>query len=336
MIGTSSPHPSHAFMAQTMEAQCDTLPRTLRKHFAVLVTDVCAQAATRASLRAGNAAAAAHTAKEGCPSDPPLPNTRENDTPATACSTQTCCSVQATPKRLLAFGSAIGCWPVYGSGSPYYRPFTSEFTSRVVAGVSPTTPEPPRRSSSPAPPAPRNSERNLCPEAPCHTILSSTAESSYFPKTTHSNDPKEHQLMKRVEEMGRQLEALKVKSSRPFERDFTTDPPFSARVMSEPIPMRFKMPQTELYDGTSDPLDHLESFKALMLLHGANDGVMCRAFPATLRKSARLWFSGLHPGSINSFEQLGRLFTAHFISSRRQRRGSDFLIGIKQESNESL
>ena len=53
-------------------------------------------------------------------------------------------------------------------------------------------PEPPRRSPSPAPPAPRNSERNLRPEAPCHTISDSSAESSYFPKTTHSNDPKEH------------------------------------------------------------------------------------------------------------------------------------------------
>ena len=45
------------------------------------------------------------------------------------------------------------------------------------------------------------------------------------------------------------------------------------------------MPQTELYDGTTDPLDHLESFKALMLLHGATDGVMCRAFLATLQKA---------------------------------------------------
>ena len=45
--------------------------------------------------------------------------------------------------------------------------------------------------------------------------------------------------------------------------------------MNEAIPPRFKMPQTELYDGTTDPLDHLESFKALMLLHGATDGVMC-------------------------------------------------------------
>ena len=175
-------------------------------------------------------------------------------------------------------------------------------TQKVPPIPAPIAPEQPRRSPSPIPPAPRNSERNLRPEAPCYTISNSTAESSYFPKTTHSNDPKEYQLIKRVEEMGRQLKALKVKSSQPFERDFTTDPPFSAKVMNEPIPLRFKMPQTELYDGTSDPLDHLESFKSLMLLHGANNGVMCRAFPATLRKLARLWFLGLHAGSINSFE----------------------------------
>ena len=136
-------------------------------------------------------------------------------------------------------------------------------TQKTPLTPAPTVPEQPRRSPSPIPPAPRNSKRNLRPEAPCYTISNSTAESSYFPKLTHNDDPKEHQLIKRVEEMGRQLEALKVKSSRPFERDFTTDPLFSARVMNEPVPMRFKMPQTELYDGTSDPLDHLESFDAL-------------------------------------------------------------------------
>ena len=89
--------------------------------------------------------------------------------------------------------------------------------------------------------------------------------------------------------------------------------------MSEVVPPRFNMHQTELYDGTTDPLDHLESFKALMLLHGATNGVMCRDFPVTLRKVARLWFSGLRTESIHSFKQLDRLFAAHFISSRWQR-----------------
>ena len=73
-----------------------------------------------------------------------------------------------------------------------------------------------------------------------------------------------------------------------------------------------------------------------MLLHGATDGVLCRAFSTTLRKAARLWFSELRPSSVHSFEQLDSQVIAHFISSHRQRRGSDALISIKQKENESL
>ena len=127
-----------------------------------------------------------------------------------------------------------------------------------------------------------------------------------------------------------------MKSDRPYEKKFNTAPPFTSEIIDEAIPPRFKMPQTELYDGSTDPLDHLEAFKALMLPHGAADGTLCRAFPATLRKAARQWFSNLHPGSISSFEQLDRLFITHFISSRPQRCTSDTLIGNKQKDGESL
>ena len=106
--------------------------------------------------------------------------------------------------------------------------------------------------------------------------------------------------------------------------------------MSEAVLLKFRMPQVELYDGTTDPLNHLESFKALMLFHGAIDGILCHAFLATLRKVARLWFSELHPSSIHSFKQLDRLLVGHFISSQRQRQGFDALIGIKQREGETL
>ena len=86
--------------------------------------------------------------------------------------------------------------------------------------------------------------------------------------------------------MGRGLEALRMRLERPYELDFNAAPTFTSKIMEQVIPPRFKMPQTELYDGSSNPLDHLEAFKVLMLLHGANDGTMCRAFPATLRKAA--------------------------------------------------
>ena len=174
-------------------------------------------------------------------------------------------------------------------------------------------PEQRQRSPSLAPLASKTYEHHPCPERPRPASLNSTAESSCFPKVVSDDNPKEGEMVRRVEEMSRQLEALRVRSFRPFERDFTIDPPFSAKIMMEPVLGRFKMPQTELYDGKTDPLDHLQSFKALILLHRANDDVMCRAFPATLRKVARLWFSGLHTGSIHSFEQLSRLFMAHFI-----------------------
>ncbi|XP_038982017.1 uncharacterized protein LOC120110599 [Phoenix dactylifera] len=96
------------------------------------------------------------------------------------------------------------------------------------------------------------------------------------------------------------------------------------------------MLQIEPYDGSSDPLYHLESYKALMTLQGATNALLCTAFPATLRKAARHWFSGLKPNSILSFEQLGRQLATFFAASRRQRRTSDSLFAIKQKEGESL
>ena len=82
--------------------------------------------------------------------------------------------------------------------------------------------------------------------------------------------------------MGHQLEALKVRSSRPLDVEFNVEPSLSHHIMSEDVLLKFRMPQAKLYDGTTDPLDHLESFKTLMLLHGATDGVLCCAFLVTL------------------------------------------------------
>lgn len=50
------------------------------------------------------------------------------------------------------------------------------------------------------------------------------------------------------------------------------------------IPNRFKMSQMDSYDGTSDLLDYLESYKALMQIQDTDDALLCIAFPAMLRK----------------------------------------------------
>ena len=111
--------------------------------------------------------------------------------------------------------------------------------------------------------------------------------SSRYPSTPLYQDPAEDFLAQKVAEMGHELEALKMRSERPYELDFNAAPAFTLEIMEQVIPPQFKMPQTKLYDGSSNPLDHLKAFKALMPLHGANDGTLCQAFLATLRKVAQ-------------------------------------------------
>ena len=45
-----------------------------------------------------------------------------------------------------------------------------------------------------------------------------------------------------------------------------TDSPFTNEVLNRPLPPKFYLLQLESYDGSKDLLDHIESFKTLMLL----------------------------------------------------------------------
>ena len=82
------------------------------------------------------------------------------------------------------------------------------------------------------------------------------------------------------------------------------DSPFTAPITLFPLPPKFRMPQLESYDGSKDPLNHLESFKTLMHLQGVADEIMCRAFPTMLKGLARVWFSRITPNSISTFKEL--------------------------------
>ena len=115
-----------------------------------------------------------------------------------------------------------------------------------------------------------------------------------------------------------------------------TDSPFTTSVNSFPLPHKFHMPQIDSYDGVKDPLNHLETFKTLMHLQGVADGIMCRAFPTTLKGAARIWFSQLTPNSISTFKKLSVQFTAHFIRGHRYKKSTACLMSIKQREDEML
>ena len=89
------------------------------------------------------------------------------------------------------------------------------------------------------------------------------------------------------------------------------------------------MPQMETYNGSKDPLDHLESFKTLMHLQGMADEIVCKAFLTTLKGPARIWFSMLTPNSISTSLELSAQFASHFIKGHRYKKFTAYLMNIK-------
>ena len=115
-----------------------------------------------------------------------------------------------------------------------------------------------------------------------------------------------------------------------------TDSSFIASITSFPLPPKFRMPQVENFDGSKDPLDHLEFFMTLIHLQGASDEIICRAFPTTLKGPIRIWFSRLTPNSISTFKDLSTQFALHFIGGHRYKNSTSCLMNIKQWEDETL
>ena len=115
-----------------------------------------------------------------------------------------------------------------------------------------------------------------------------------------------------------------------------TESPFTAEVLHFPLPTKCRMPQIEVFDGTKDPVDHLNTYKNQMELHGYQDPIRCRAFAITLKGPALTWFNRLPPSSITSFRERSIAFISHFIRARTYKKLSYHLLTIKQSSQESM
>lgn len=92
----------------------------------------------------------------------------------------------------------------------------------------------------------------------------------------------------------------------------------------------------EMYNGSRDPLEHLETFRTHMTLHNFPGEVACRAFPLTLKGLVRVWFGSLELKYIDSFKELACLFLMQFMESRRMRHPVVYLLTIKKREDKSL
>ena len=93
--------------------------------------------------------------------------------------------------------------------------------------------------------------------------------------------------------------------------------PFTRNIEDAILPRRFHQPTFTLYDGQSDPVEHVSHFSQRMAIYSRDEALMCKVFPSSLGSVAMRWFNGLRANSIESFKKLTRAFDARFITCNR-------------------
>ena len=93
--------------------------------------------------------------------------------------------------------------------------------------------------------------------------------------------------------------------------------PFTRRIEGASLPRRFNQPTFSLYNGRTDPVEHVSHFNQKMAVHSKDEALMCKIFPSSLGPMAMRWFNGLRANSIDSFKKLTQSFGACFITCSR-------------------
>ena len=91
-----------------------------------------------------------------------------------------------------------------------------------------------------------------------------------------------------------------------------------------------------MYNGQTDPVEHVSHFNQIMVVHSKNKALMCKVFPSSLGPVAMRWFDSLSAGSIDSFKELTRAFKSHFITCSRVHQPLDFLLSMSMREEETL
>ncbi|RWW86463.1 hypothetical protein BHE74_00004760 [Ensete ventricosum] len=185
---------------------------------------------------------------------------------------------------------------------------------------------PPRVPASPTPTPTRSQSRSYNP-APTELDLDTLSTDS-----TDSLREQVRRVHQRLDEV--QKEVLRSKDE--TGESSKGGSPFTPEIQSKPLPATFRLPALEPYDGSGDPMEHVATFRSQMALYDTSEALMCRAFPTTLRGSARTWYARLKPASIPSFDVLAREFESNFLASARPRPTTASLLGMAQGSDEPL
>ena len=91
-----------------------------------------------------------------------------------------------------------------------------------------------------------------------------------------------------------------------------------------------------MYNGRTDPVEHVSQFKQKMIVHSQDEALMCRVFPSSLGPMPMRWFDKLKTNSINSFKKFTQSFCSQFITCSRVPQPLDSLLSMSMREGESV
>ena len=77
--------------------------------------------------------------------------------------------------------------------------------------------------------------------------------------------------------------------------------PFTRRIEGAVLPQRFQQPTFTIYNGITDPVEHVSQFNQRMVVHSKNEALMCKVFLSSLGPAAMRRFNGLKANSVDSY-----------------------------------
>ena len=104
--------------------------------------------------------------------------------------------------------------------------------------------------------------------------------------------------------------------------------PFARRIDRAKLPHCFTQPTFTIYNGRTDPVEHVSHFNQRMAIHSRNKAFLCKVFPSSLGPVAMRWFDELEEVSISSYEELTRVSGARFVTCSRVPRPLDSLLSM--------
>jgi hypothetical protein len=103
------------------------------------------------------------------------------------------------------------------------------------------------------------------------------------------------------------------------EMDDPEPQPLSAKILGAPFPENFKPPHLSIFDGKSDPMEHVTAFNTRVAVVGAPDSLKCKLLADTFSDAALRWYMNLPRFSILSYPDMTRKLIQQFSASRHHK-----------------